>query len=311
MQSVNQPDIPHDVISAGVDWITATAQRGDNRWNMEYFTRLEFERAQDSGVEVKPAFRLGYQGHSMPGYFHGNRQGSSIILASGRTAASIYRSVAEISDHVARLDVQVTIFTPIERPHLGIQAYEALSAHPPASIPVRNVALITAHPEGETCNVGKRKSDQSGRIYDKATEAHLGQSRSVWRYEIEGKRSIAASWLSHLISSSDTSSAARSLVHRWFSERGLRPCFKPAASSCTQELAIAEKRRDTLAWLRDTISVSVARMVKRHGMRAVDAALGLSMLHQLNCERRTDYAAVCRCVVQDECDVPTVRPELR
>jgi hypothetical protein len=265
---------------------------------MEEFARHEFERARDEGAAVKRQRRFGYDGYLVKGFFHGRREGSSMIVSSGSVAANIYRSVAAVSDNVARLDVQVTVYTPNDRPDLAKQAYEVLRSSPPAAVRVRSCSLIVTHPQGGTCNVGKRISDQSGRIYDKAAESDLGTSRTVWRYEVELKRNLATAGVTRLISSDDSQADSRALVHRWFSDRGLDPVFTPRQFSSTDELAVGRAERDTMGWFRDTLARSVARQVKLHGLRAVEHALGLPVLHNLNCERRKDYGAACRCTLQ-------------
>jgi hypothetical protein len=300
MQSVTQPDINHTVLSSGVDWITATAQKGSTRWEMETFAAHEFERARDAGHTTKTEFRQGYYGHSVEGFFHGSRQGGSIIVASGRTAHDIFRSVVEVSDHIARLDAQVTIYTPEDKPDLARHAFEVLRHSPPASKRVRNCTHINTHPIGGTCNVGKRSSDSYGRIYDKAAEAKLGEARTVWRYEVEYKRMLAVSAAAHLRSSDDSQASSRALVHRWFSDRGLEPAFTPRPFSSTDDLAVSRPRRDVGTWLAEVVSKSVARLANERGLREVEKLLGLPALHDLNCERRLRYAAECRCSISRE-----------
>lgn len=275
MQSVEQPIIENEVISAGVDWITATAKHGNVRWCMEEFARRELERARDAGADVRLSARMGYSGYSTKHFFYGRREGGSIIVASSEVADNVWRSVAEVSDNVARLDLQVTISTPTERPHLARHAYSVLKSSPPASIRVRNCTLITSHPKGETCNVGKRKSDQNGRIYDKATEAGIGDPRSLWRYEVEFKRGLASAVTDSLRTVGSSEAPTRALVHRWYRDRGLTPCFNPDASFCTQKRSLLAPDRDTLTWFQDSVSISVARAIKRHGLAAVLKSLGL------------------------------------
>jgi hypothetical protein len=285
VQAIQQPAVENEVVSAGVDWITATAKSGSTRWSMEEFARREFERVKDAGQDVKLASRLGYSGYAAPHFFHGRREGSSIIVASSHAAWNCWRSIASVADNLARLDLQVTVATPSDRPHLARQAYQLLRSSPPASIRVRNCTLIDTHPKGETCNVGKRSSDQSGRIYDKASETKQGDSLSLWRYEVEFKRNLAGSVAACLRSSSSDEAVARTLVHRWFADRGLLPIFDPSPYSALRNSPPVATDRDTLEWFRASVSVSVARMIRKRGLVPVLEALRLDSLVIPICEK--------------------------
>lgn len=285
MQSVTQPQIPHAYLSSGVDWITATSQKGFTRWDMSMYARQERERLMDAGETIKTSYRLGYQGWQTDGFFHGQREGSTIIIASGEVANRVWRPVTEVADNIARLDLQVTLATPIDRPHLGVQAYQALKSGSPRRVYAKNVTLITSQPEGETCSIGKRSSDQYGRIYDKATEAKLGAARSVWRYEIELKRAPANLAATHLRSSESPQTLASTLVWRWFDARGVAPIYAPDEVFCPQKLGESKASRNVLTWFEDCLSITVARAVKRHGVERVVEALGLSALVEAKPQR--------------------------
>jgi hypothetical protein len=278
MQATAQPTVTNTIISSGVDWITATNHGGSVSHYSDDFATHEFERAADLGAKVNPSSRLGYVGYSTEHFFYGSRGHGRMLIASGSRAHDLFRSVVELSDNITRLDVQVTLWTHGEQPHLGRQAYACLRGKPPARVSVRNVQLIDAHPSGETCNVGKRSSDQYGRIYDKATEAKLGTPRTVWRYEVEVKRAIAGAWASALSSGDNPEALARTLVRSWFLDRGLQPPFSDDGYSNAFDLHVVRKASDTLAWFRDTLSKTVAREVEQHGLATVIDALGLSRL---------------------------------
>jgi hypothetical protein len=278
MQALQQPEVAHTIISSGVDWITATNPGGRTAHYSDEFAQSEFTRALDRGEDMVPASRLGYVGYQSEGWFYGSRGDGRMMQASGHRAQDLYRTVLNLSHNVTRLDVQVTLWTHGEQPHFGRQAYACLKGHPPARVPVRNVQLIESHPKGETCNVGKRASDQYGRIYDKATEAQMGLPRTVWRFEVETKRGVAAAWASALSAAKPDSPLPTRLVFEWFEARGLRPPFSSNGDSNAYDLSLGRRRSNTLSWFRDTLSKTVDSQVKLHGLNAVIDALGLSGL---------------------------------
>lgn len=275
MQSIAQPIVEHSIESAGVDWITATAQKGSTRWEMETFARSQRERLMDSGESIKQGYRLGYYGWQAEHFFHGQREGGSIIVASGAVAHSIHKSVAAVADNVSRLDLQVTVSTPIDRPNLAAQAHEVIRSGSPAKVRMKNVSYTNTSPQGDTCNIGKRSSDSYGRLYDKAAESGIGAARSRWRYEIELKRSLANSASATLRRFESSQAVALSLVHRWFETRGVAPIFPPDEFSCPHEPSPSSTKRNVLIWFEESLSVTVAKAVKRHGLVRVLEALKL------------------------------------
>jgi len=278
MQSVTQPDVPHSIHSTGVDWITATANHGSTRWDMQTFADTQRQRFMDADVAIKPAYRLGYAGWEAPGFFNGNREGGSIVVASGSQAQEVFRSVVHVADNISRLDLQVTVATPIERPHLGIQAYQVLKGGSPSRVQVKNVTLITSQPEGETCSIGKRSSDNYGRIYDKATESGQAPPRSLWRYEVEYKRGVAKRIALDLAGYEAAQAVAGSLVHSWFSARGVTPIYAPEQLFCSQNPSKDRPSKSVLSWFEDSLSITIARAVRRYGLVRVLEALRLSNL---------------------------------
>lgn len=285
MQSPNQPHVPHALLSSGVDWITATAQKGSTRWDMSEYARHERDRLIESGETIKTGYRLGYYGWQVEGFFHGRREGSSIIVASGALADRVWRPVSSVADNVARLDLQVTLATPTDRPHLGVQACEALRGGIPRKVHTKNVTLITSQPQGETLLVGKRSSDQYGRLYDKASEAKVGEPRSMWRYEIELKRRAANAAATDLRGSEAPHAVAGSLVWNWFNSRGVVPVYTPDLLFCPQKPEQFLPNRNVLTWFEESLSITVARAVNRHGLERVLEALGLLKQVQENRER--------------------------
>lgn len=282
MQSVTQPDIPNEVIDAGVDWITGTAQTGSSMWNQEVLASDLLTRAEVCELPIKPEKRLGYTGRSFPGFFAGRREGGSILVASGAFAQDTYRSIANVSDNISRLDVQVTVRTKNDSVHLARHGMAVLRSGSPNTRRTRNATIIEGRKSGETLTLGKRLSDSFLRIYDKGVEGNCAPARTLWRYEVECKRNCADAWYSRLGRSGIDKTVAQSLVWEAFDNRGLRPIFAPGLISSTLERIYSREDHDTLAWFEDSLSVTVARMIKRVGRERVLKSLGLFRDHDSN-----------------------------
>lgn len=278
MQSITQPHVPHVIANAGVDWITATAQHASTRMCMMEFARNQRDRFMDAAEPIKMGYRLGYYGWQTQHFFHGQREDSSIIVAGGAVAHDVHRSVLNVCDNISRIDLQVTVALPSERPHLAQQAFAALKGGTPSRIKARNVTLIDSHPTGETCNVGKRSSDTYGRIYDKAAQLGNLPARSLWRYEVEHKRDSALAVAGALRSDQRAQVVAKSLVWSWFNARGVLPLFHSEPFSCSQEPIKDAGEHDVLTWFEDSLSITVGRAISRYGLPRVLEALRLASL---------------------------------
>lgn len=301
MQSATQPAVQHSIISAGVDWLTATASKGSSRVDLQTYSDNQRRRFMDSDESIKTGYRLGFFGWQSKDFFYGTREGCSIVVASGAQAHNVFRAVAGIADNISRLDLQVTVATPEERPRLGLQAFKAIESGAPARRKVKNVTLIDSHPSGETCSIGKRKSDQYGRIYDKATEAKLGEPRSVWRYEIEYKRHCALGIATALRGSKAVEADALGYVHSWFDTRGVVPVFTPHQLFCPQKPSRTVADTDLLTWFEKTLSITMARAIKLYGIERVLEALCLRSQcepipkeEQINASRRRRHTETDR-----------------
>lgn len=284
MQSPQLVEVPATILEAGVDWITATAKTGGNRYEMETLATDSFHRLMDSGETIKQQKRLGFTGWAAEGLFFGERKGEAMMIASGDRAKDTWRSIAEVSDNVSRLDVQTTVWTYEERPHVARSIYSEVKRGARGMIPIKHATYIEGHPDGETVNLNKRTSDQSGRVYDKASEGKMGLQRTVWRYEIETRRRAAGSVLAHLRSDNRVDALAVRLVFDWFNRRGIKPLFNPATFSSTLEVKVGSRKTDTLAWFRDSLAKTVARQISLHGYDEVMVALGLAEPYHPSCK---------------------------
>lgn len=284
MQTPQQLVIPAEILSAGVDWITGTAKTGGNRPHMDELATHCLQRAMDAGEDVSVSSMLGYKGYKTKHLFYGERHGGNIMRVSGAQADDLWRSVSEVSDNVSRLDLQVTVWTILEKPHVAKVIHEQIKRKEFGTIPIRNATYIEGHPSGETINLNKRGSASSARVYDKASESRLGDARTVWRYEVECHSRLTGSALAALRLSDSPASETSRLVHRWFQKRGIAPIFTPLDDSCTHDLTISRPDRDTLQWFRDSLSKTVGKQIALHGRGVVMRALGLDSQPNPECK---------------------------
>lgn len=275
MQNPQQIVVPNEILSAGVDWITATAKTGGSRPQMDELATHCFTRALDAGEETRAAKVQGYVGYSTNHIFYGERKGGVMMRVSSDAARDLWRSVSEVADNVSRLDLQVTVWTPNEQPHVARVIHEQIKRGEHGQVSIRNSSYIEGHPDGQTVILNKRCSSVSARVYDKAAESRLGNARSVWRYEIECRARSVSPYLAALRRDHTPSKTAALLVHQWFRQRGITTIFAPPADSSTLDMSLSSPERNTLQWFRDSLSKTIRRQITLHGREAVIQALGL------------------------------------
>jgi hypothetical protein len=268
----------YTVISAGPDWITATAKSGGPSLEFEHLADevLDNERAESRDVTF--GSRLGYDGRSGEGFFHGRRPDGSLIIASGRHACPLAAKITSVCSNVSRLDLQVTLWTHGEQPHLGVWGYQTLKRKRQSNGRPGQLTLITGYPSGETFYINKRASDSFGRCYDKATESKLGLERTVWRFECEFKRKLAHAYAKRVVAAESVSAFTNDAVQSWWSKKGLQIPARTGNGRDLVELLIEKPKQDFLAYAEANLSKQIQRGVECFGIVRVLEALKLSHL---------------------------------
>lgn len=277
--------------SAGVDWITATASESCRRFQFDQIADTHHQNETEAGRDVSTASVRDYKGLRSQGLFSGVRSRDSILIASGPSADRLCDHISLFADNVSRLDLQVTLWSGGEVTNLACDTYEQVKQARARRERPRAYSLIQNLPAGETLYVNKRSSDNYGRLYDWGVAHSAGEAGICWRYEVEYKRRDAAFNSSLVAGAINRPSVVGARVHGWFSRRGIEPAWSLSEHPAIQERSVSAPLRDPLAWFRQSVSVTVARLHKRHGLAAVVEALGLSELVTINTERRRETDA--------------------
>lgn len=275
MGTGNHPRYSFELVSAGPDWLTATAGRDFEgkafREAAEWL--LDDERA--AGGDVKPATLRDYTGRRGEGFFVGERPADRIIILSGDRCATSFGKIAPHARNVSRLDLQATVWTHGETPHLGLDGLRRLDRAKPRRGRKASYGLYLRRPRGETLEVCSRISDSYGRLYDWSSAHKEGEARTLWRYEVEYKRRLAACAATAALSASCLRTMASHSVHSWYQMRGVPPTWDKAGHSLSEMPAIKGQRRDLVNWLETSMRITIARAVDRYGLDVVLSALGL------------------------------------
>lgn len=270
------------VVSAGIDYCTMTAKRGDREKQLRERVNLLLAEQVDSGNELKTWKFSGYRGKRSGGVAFGLRHDGCIVVLSGSAAATLTVESILLADNVSRIDLQVTCFdasTQAERAHMGyysmLEAPRRRGRPPSASLRLNSRG-------GQTLYCGSRASDRVGRLYDKGIEQKTALAGAYWRYEVEYKRSQAAT-IARLAAESKLDDALiAAFVADYFGSRGL------PIPACIEDLeAVAASHRATLQfdgitdadrtlrWLSQTVAASVQRLIDSGRLADVVRALGM------------------------------------
>jgi len=265
----------YPVFCTGIDWLTCTNNYKGIGNPLERWAEGEITKRLASGGAAQPARRLGYEGQSVSGLFIGRNAQGACCQLSGPLCTPLTENAIRNSTGVSRIDVQVTIWTQGEDPHLARWTYQRMLEGCGGDRRRRGFGLILTEPKGETLTVNRRVSEQYGRLYDKAAEANLGSPRSVWRYEVElkGKR---AQWLAReLIAGGCNPPTLSSIVHAFYTRTGVQPAFAMQTPQDALEPYIAPRTSNVLDWYRSSVSKSIKRSVSQFGWGPTLEALDL------------------------------------
>jgi len=266
------------ILCCGVDWLTCTAKARGVQSELEDWAVAQMTKQMPDAGQVRQAFRLGFKGHRTNSMFVGRRPGEVMVQLSGPSCTPLVAEAITRSSNVSRIDLQVTVWTEGERPHLGRWTYEKMCGRIGGTGRPRKLGLIEGWPDGQTLTVGSRASASYGRLYDKAAESKVGLSRLLWRYEVEWKGKSALRQARRVVALGGSPSVLTGDVHSWFSSRGPRPAFAPLDPTLTVEPCTIGGTRSTLDWFRSSVAVTVARCINEFGAEATIAALGLTTL---------------------------------
>ena len=266
-----------ELLSAGVDWLTATARHDGN-------ARLLYEQGkQIAELEMRSGYRLresgssGYRGFSSGRAFYGWRLDGCCIRLSSEAAKLYAARVVPRADKIARLDLQATARSLEELPDLAEREYRSRGV--PLGVgrqPVKK-SLYLASDGGSTLYLGSPASDQRGRLYNKSVESNGALPPGTWRAEVQYRDDRAGQIAGSLEAGSYSQDGIVSTVASWFRERGTELGFSAPGVPWSTRLYPDDVDDDRkLIYLTHTIRPMLEGLVVRRTREEVMFALGLA-----------------------------------
>ena len=267
---------PGEVAALGVDWITATGQRGKRDLQLAVTAHSILDRAASPNAQVKTWMWQRYQGKSTEGISYGVREDGAILRLSGDQADTYWRDAVRNADRATRIDVQATVrFDPPDRA-IAAAAYKQALAYNDDGHRQTEVRAIIHNGHVETLYLGSRKSPTFGRLYDKYAESEEARYADCWRYEVETKEEVANQLGRRLYRHDHPYRAISAYLFDWFSKRGVVPRFDRG----TGEMRVSRTPPDDdderrLKWLREQVGPVVAGLSARGRRGDALAAIGV------------------------------------
>lgn len=266
-------------LTAGVDYITAVARDKGLHEAMWSEARKLLDDEVFAGNRI---VERGWRG--MTGFQAGQitvmeKRGSYVMVQlRSELAAAQWRRMMKVSDHVTRLDLQVTVELAHQEIDLGDIVYnhvKNIQADLHSSV---EYSIIANTKGGTTVYTGSRQSSRFGRLYDKG--AQMGKpAGKIWRYEMELKKPVADKAAGNLLNIEQPEAVViAATVHRWFEQRGMMPVFKATDSYITMEIPKVPTDDDrTLKWMREQVSAPFRRLVDKGYASTLTEILGVEI----------------------------------
>lgn len=264
------------LIDAGADWLTCTSKASGVSNALEDLGMDELRKEKATGGRVTVARRLGYAGLQGDGLFVGRRDHDAVVILSGPRCTPLAREFIPLASNVSRFDLQATVWTEGEACHLAEWTYRKMVELAPKVGRPPALLFLQGYPSGETLTVGSRRSDSYGRLYDKTAQARQGEPRLVWRYEVEWKRREAKRQAIGYSQAAAGHEYASTQVGAWYKKRGVAPSYIASSDHLIAGLQLTGPDRSPLTWLRDSVSITVRRVIAQEGAGPVIEALGLT-----------------------------------
>lgn len=265
---------------AGIDWITCTARSPARMAALMYLGTDLLMQEEATGGVVKPWFFKGYAGSACGQIQAGYKPTGVVVRASGAAARECAGELIECAENVSRLDLQLTVMSSQCRDGHAKDLYEALSTAPRGRGRGCERTLITSTYTGDTLYLGRRISDQYGRIYNKSALERTREDPPRWRYEVEFKKGYARAAAEAYAASNKTPEWCAGRVARWFADRGAGPPVStvPGDSIRSAPRGSAQEAGQ-LEWLKRAVRPVVKKLAAKYGWPDTLAVLGVPMAY--------------------------------
>lgn len=266
-------------LEAGVDYITAYWSTADRNAFPESTIRGLIDGRKTEGFKEQRRSSNGITWTGCGSHFRGSRDGERYYRASGHSAQSAFKEVAQTSTAVSRIDLQCTVGFGHPALECASRAFTAFCALPRRAGQPRTARLVQDNSRGQTCSIGSRNSDVYLRIYDHGVAHKSSPAGCRWRLEAELKGRAATRYSALLFKDDSGAPPIGDMVHQLFRDRRVRPPWRSGVGfSFARDVDVSDVDRK-MKWLAGQVEPSVAWLVAEGYIDGVLDALGLAQRH--------------------------------
>jgi hypothetical protein len=262
-----------EIVHSGVDWLAASCHDPSRlAWLMEW-ARQRQSQLEEAGNAVKPWSGHGYEGRSVGQVAFAFNGREAICQLSGAEAYASWRTVAENSTNISRIDLASTVRAASRTDALARQGYcDARGARRGRGRPAQ-LSLLVNEDRGDTLYIGAPASDQRGRLYDKDRESGEDQWKRCWRYEVQFRRLQAKAAALAVAAAPVEADKTAAVVVDWFRSRGVEPPVSLAGGGGYEAPGARQSDDERwLAWVRKCVQPRARKLAVRYGYRYVTEA---------------------------------------
>lgn len=271
-----------EVVTAGLDWFTATLGTGavlDQEWVEKGLKCID--KVVKEGETLEYWKTQGYEGVKAGGCFVGTRADTHMIQMSGRYADVYFDELYRYDAHYSRIDVQTTVKFKTMPKRIAKDGYrDAITEN--STIPMarrRKIFLIVGSDGGDTLYLGSTGAIERGRLYNKEVQSEDTNYSRCWRYEVVLKNERATQF-SGVISTKTANRVAfcADWTAIWYQKRGVHVpwIYDETVVPLPPIKTLPTDTERKLNWLAHQVRPTVQELVDKLGRDAILTVLGLS-----------------------------------
>lgn len=269
-------------LQSQVDWITATTK--DDNVGLDWLNL--YRKVVKGGLYYESERHLkGFAGMGIDhlAWLFNPKNGFYMVIASSAMASEVWPILIQGAKNVTRIDLAVTVLLVEEDRSFIVDRYNSI---PDYEKDKRQYALIQNTRGGVTLYVGKRTSQNFGRVYDKGVQSESHQPGNRYRYEVEIHKPLAMPVSLGLaeaaLKGEDVSRRIADYVYQWFLGRGVAPCWQYDNTRLEVSVDIGVSTlQKRLNWLRTQVKPTIQELIAMGLTSEVFEALSLKGYEQL------------------------------
>lgn len=264
-----------ELVSLGVDWITATTKWAESTQRMLDWASSQITVEMQRGNDRQWWAMSGFQGHKCGQVQTGFRDDEGIVRLSADYARERWRELYDLCDNVSRLDLQCTTRNELKPHRRVLSDWKRAKRQASKKLKGAEVTIISKMRGGDTFYSGSPQSNKYGRCYDKEAQSKLDHYRGCVRHEVQYNGKLAMLIARDIVASSSGRSRIASHVSSfWRARLGVFMELGDATLQlcCTRPQSDDERR---LQWMKEALGPSARSLVARGRAEDFLTALGL------------------------------------